>query len=452
MLANNFEKVLHALNDAICISDRNGTVLFINEPHTRLTGIRPDEIVGYHVNETIKHGLYDTVLNPEVVRTKQPVIKIQHVRSGKTLVLEGSPVFDENGDVAMVITIIRDITKLTEMQEQLAAQNELLETFRALNSPHDGEIPTPQILNSAAIRRVYGQARVIAPTDATILLLGETGVGKDVLARHVHKISERAGAFIKADCGSIPATLIESELFGYAPGTFSGASKHGKVGLIEAAASGTLFLDEIGELPLSMQSRLLRVIQDKEVQRVGSTSSRRVDVRFIAATNKNLEKEAAAGRFREDLYYRLKVAVLTVPPLRERKSDILPMAHGFMSYYCKKYNRRAVLAETAEERLLEYSWPGNVRELENTLQGLVLTCDHPKIEAKDLPFYTKRRQRQEGALEELIPLDKPTRFKAVMKSLEQRVLKIYINKYGSVSEASKQLGLDKSTVFRKLRP
>ncbi len=451
MLPKNLENVLHALHDAICISDKSGTVIFINEPHTRLTGIKPEEIVGYHVNETVRLGLYDTVLNPEVVRTRQPVVKVQHVRSGKTLVLEGTPVFDENGEVSLVVTIIRDITKLTEMQEQLASQNELLETFKALNSPQDGEISTPQILNSAAIRRVYGQARVIAPTDATILLLGETGVGKDVLARHVHKTSERSGPFIKADCGSIPDTLIETELFGYAPGTFSGGSKHGKVGLIEAAASGTLFLDEIGELPLSMQSRLLRVFQDKEVQRVGSTASRKIDVRFVAATNKNLDKEVAAGRFREDLYYRLKVAVLTVPPLRERKSDILPMARGFVAYYCKKYNRRVSLSDAAEERLLEYSWPGNVRELENTLQGLVLTCDRNKIETTDLPFYSQRSQRKESELELLIQLDKPAGFKNVMRGLEQRVLKMYIDKCGSVSEASKRLGIDKSTIFRKLK-
>ena len=451
MITKNFESVLHALNDAICISDHNGTVLFINEPHTRLTGIKPDEIIGFHVNETINHGLYDTVLNPEVVRTKQPVVKIQHVRSGKTLVLEGTPVFDENGEVAMVVTIIRDITKLTEMQEQLAAQNELIEAFRSLNNPHDDEVARPQILNSPAVRRLYGQARVIAPTDATILLLGETGVGKDVLARHVHKTSERNGPFIKADCGSIPDSLIETELFGYAPGTFSGGSKHGKVGLIEAAASGTLFLDEIGELPLSMQSRLLRVIQDKEVQRVGSTSSKRVDVRFIAATNKNMEKEVAAGRFRQDLYYRLKVAVLTVPPLRERKADILPLAHAFVAFYCKKYNRRVSLSESAEETLLGYSWPGNVRELENTLQGLVLTCDKNKIEGTDLPFYVSGRQQKNGSLGDLIPLDQPSGFKNVMKNLEQRVLRMYIDRYGSVSEASKYLGIDKSTIFRKLK-
>lgn len=451
MIGRNFEKVLNALNDAICISDNNGIVLFINEPHTRLTGIKPHEIVGFDVRETIKHGLYDTVLNPEVVRTRQPIIKVQHVRSGKTLVLEGTPVFDENGDVSLVVTIIRDITKLTEMQEQLSAQNELLEALKTLNSPADADISTPQILNSAAMRRLYGQARVIARTDATILLLGETGVGKDVLSRHVHKLSERDGPFIKADCGSIPESLIETELFGYAPGTFSGASKHGKVGLIEAAAGGTLFLDEIGELPLSMQSRLLRVIQDKEVQRVGSTSCKRVDVRFIAATNKNLEREVAAGRFRQDLYYRLKVAVLQLPPLRERKSDILPLARGFLAYYCKKYNRRVALAEAAEEILLEHSWPGNVRELENTLQGLVLTCDRNKIEARDLPFHVAKRQQKTDGLEELIPLDQPAGFKAVMKGLEQRVLRLYIDKYGSVSEASKRLGVDKSTIFRKLR-
>lgn len=264
--------------------------------------------------EFVKRGRLDVVLNPEVIRTGQPATRVQTVSDGRKLILEANPVFDAQGKLVLCITFLRDVTMLSEMREQMSVQKELLEAFQQLSTAGDAQElsrKTPKLFTSSAMIKLYGEVNTIAETDATVLLLGETGVGKDVIARRIHALSLRKNkTFIKVDCGSIPENLIETELFGYAAGTFSGASKTGKIGLIEAASGGTLFLDEIGELPMPMQTRLLRFLQDWEIMRVGSTTPKQIDVRIVAATNKNLERAIARGEFRSDLYYRLKVAVI----------------------------------------------------------------------------------------------------------------------------------------------
>lgn len=241
-------------------------------------------------------------------------------------------------------------------------------------------------------------------------------------------------------------------LFGYTSGTFSGGSRHGKIGLIEAAASGTLFLDEIGDLPLTMQSSLLRLLQDREVMRVGATSASKVDVRVLAATNKDLEKEVRLGNFRSDLYYRLKVAVLKLPPLRERRADILPMAHGFLDFFCAKYRREMKISAEADDALLRHSWPGNARELENLIQGLVVTSRKSFIGVEDLPFARGTRGKPCVCPENLADVDLEGRtFKEIMQDLEGSVLRKAIDQFGSVNDAAKKLGINRSTVFRKLK-
>lgn len=454
MLQDYLEQLCDAFRDAICVSDRQGIVVLVNKRHAELTGIPKENMLGRSTQDMVGGGLFDVVLNPEVVRTKQMATNIQNISNGRKMVLEGHPVFDDGGEVAFVVTFIRDVTTLTELREQLATQKELLETFQKLSNPDpEQQIKYPRIVHSNVMRKLYGEVAAIADTDATVLLLGETGVGKDVVARRIHATSPRADkAFIKVDCGSIPENLIETELFGYAAGTFSGASKNGKAGLIEAASSGTLFLDEIGELPMNMQSRLLRVLQDWEVMRVGSTTPKRVDVRVIAATNKDLEKEVIRGRFRNDLYYRLKVAVIKIPPLRNRQADILPLARSFLSFYSGKYHKQIEFAEDAEKALLKYHWPGNVRELENLVQGLVVTGKKAFIDCRDLSIARQSPRATEYARMEMGALDLEGKsFKEIMKALENAVIRAGLARYGSISEAAKHFQVDRSTIFRKVK-
>lgn len=465
MLQDYLEQLCDAFQDALCVSDTGGVVVLVNTRHSELTGIPKTEMLGRKTQDLVDMGLFDVALNPEVVRTGRPATSVQTIFNGRTMVLDGHPVFDAEGRVIFVVTFIRDVTALSELREQLTAQRELLDTFRQLSHAAPEQQPSyPRVVHSHAMRALYADMAAVAATDATVLLLGETGVGKDVLARRIHAQSPRADkVFIKVDCGSIPENLIETELFGYEAGTFSGASKHGKAGLIEAASSGTLFLDEIGELPLTMQSRLLRVLQDWEVVRVGATTPQKVDVRVIAATNKDLETEVSRGRFRSDLYYRLKVAVLTIPPLRARRADIQPLARGFLDYYGTKYHKRIAFAPDAEQALQAHSWPGNVRELENLVQGLVVTAKKPVIDAAALPLPrpAPRAVRSQGAAGNSVGAELPDAlplpaldgksYKEIVKELEHAFLRAALAKYGTIGEVARALRVDRSTVFRKVR-
>lgn len=453
-----FAQFCDAFRDAISITDRHGFIVLVNSKHAELTGIPKDQMLGRSVMDMVRGSIFDVVLNPEVVQTKQCVTRVQNISNGKKLVLEGHPVFDAKGDVDYVVTFIRDVTTLSELRAQITSQKELLETFRSLNNNSPDNLPKyPRIVHSTSMRSLYAEVATIAETDATVLLLGETGVGKDIVARRLHSMSPRSEKpFIKVDCGSIPENLIETELFGYAAGSFSGASKHGKAGLIEAASTGTLFLDEIGELPMSMQSRLLRVLQDWEILRVGSTTPKRVDVRVVAATNKDLENAVSKGLFRSDLYYRLKVAVLHIPCLHRRQADILPLAHAFLHYYCDKYHKNIALSEEAEHSLLAYHWPGNVRELENLMQGLVVTLNKGSIGNADLPFAAAHSRPalsstgEQGAELGTLELDGRS-YKDIMKDLERIVITTAMQRYGSISEVAKHFQVDRSTIFRKVK-
>lgn len=455
MLSEYLEQLYDSFPDAVCITDNAGIMVLANRRYSELTGLSKEQVLGNNVRDMVEHGFFDTVLNAQVVRSGEKTASVQRLYNGRILLLDGHPIKNAAGEVVYVMTIIRDITALTELREVVTAQKELLETFQNLNSdlvPADS-ISYPRVVQSQAMQKLYGEASGMAATDATVLLLGETGTGKDVMARHIHHASSRAEApFIKVDCGSIPENLIETELFGYVAGSFSGANKHGKAGLVEAAHGGTLFLDEIGELPMPMQSRLLRVLQDREVMRVGATVPKKVDVRIIAATNRDLEKEMERGAFRSDLYYRLKVAVLRLPPLRSRRADILPLAQGFLRYYCKKYNKNATFSPHVEDMLQNYNWPGNVRELENLVQGLIVTCQQGIIETRDLAGIKPKSSSAERAPFSLAMPELDGRsLKNIMKEIEGNILKAGLKKYGSIGALAKVLQMDRSSIFRKLR-
>ena len=455
MLADYIEQLCDTFRDAICVTDCEGIVVLVNRRHAELTGIPKEKMLGRRVQDMVQSGVFDTVLNTRVVRSGEKVSSVQNLFNGRTLLLDVHPVKNASDKVTYVVTVIRDVTALTELREEISAQRELLETFQNLSSDAAGAggIQYPRVLQSQAMQRLYAEAAAIADTDATVLLLGETGVGKDVVARHIHRQSRRADApFIKVDCGSIPENLIETELFGYVPGSFSGASKHGKAGLVEAASSGTLFLDEIGELPMTMQSRLLRVLQDWEVLRVGATTPKKVDVRVIAATNKELEKEVAHGAFRSDLYYRLKMAVLNIPPLRKRRADILPLAQGFLTYYGRKYRKCARFSEEVEQILQNYSWPGNVRELENLVQGLLVTCKQGIIDARDLSGIRPVAPGQgDPVAGRGMPSIEGRSLKSIMKEVENALIEAGLKRYGSIGELSRHFQMDRSTIFRKVK-
>ena len=458
MLQEYLDQLFDAFKEGICISDVEGTVVHLNRRHAEITGIPREEMLGHSVMEFVKRGRLDVVLNPEVMRTGQPATRVQTVSDGRKLILEANPVFDAQGKLVLCITFLRDVTMLSEMREQMSVQKELLEAFQQLSTAGDAQElsrKTPKLFTSSAMIKLYGEVNTIAETDATVLLLGESGTGKELAANTIHAGSPRAGhPFIKINCAALPEGLIESELFGHEKGAFTGAVGMRK-GRFEAADGGTLFLDEIGELPLLLQAKLLRALQQGEVQRVGSDTPIIVDVRVIAATNRNLREEVSEGRFREDLYYRLNVIGVEVPSLRERREDIPMLATAFLERFALA-NRKEIKGFTpqAMDALLKYSWPGNVRELENAVERAAILCLGEYISERELPMAVSSAPKNNDAptLAELQGAAGEEPISMTLDEMERAAILRTLQDTGdNKSEAARRLGITRATLHNKLR-
>lgn len=441
------EDILNALPDGVFISDADGTTLYVNRMYEQLTGFSFAELRGKSVNDIVSEGGFDLALNPEIVRGGTAVSRVQTLRSGKKLMLSGVPVFDKAGNVMLVCTFVRDVTTLDALRDRVESQRRQIHQIQGDLDLEQEEGP---IVRSPAMRKVLDLVARVAATDATLLLLGETGVGKDVLARHAHQLSPRHnGPFIKVDCGGIAETLIESEMFGYEPGAFTGALQKGRIGYFEQAKNGTVYLDEVGELSMPMQTRLLRVLQDGEFVRVGGSKPIKTNVRIIAATNRDLAQSVENGSFRRDLFYRLNVASVVLPPLRERRDAIRPLVHIFLERFCKKYRKRLTFVPAALDTLEHYSWPGNVRELQNLIHSLVITSKGTQISRRELP--PQITGNKQGMTFSSDDIHGGRRFHDIMAEVERDFLLKAIRYHGSVPKVAKLFKIDRSTIFRKLR-
>lgn len=442
--------ILDSLPDGVFISDTAGQTIYVNRAYEQLTGIRGEDVQGKNVRSLVDEGIFDRVLNPEIVRTRKPVSHIQQLRDGARLALSGFPVFDETGAMRLVVTFARDVTRLSTLQNQVDAQQKLISRISdQLAHIERKQNSLEPVYASETSRKTLELARRLADSDATVLILGETGVGKDVFGRYMHSVSpRREKAMLKVDCGGISEALTESELFGYVGGAFTGASSKGKAGYFEIADGGTVFLDEIGELPLTMQTRLLRVLQDGEIVRVGSSQPRKVDVRVIAATNRDLAKCVEEGTFRRDLFYRLNVVTLPISPLRERPDDIAPLAKYYLKQYSSKYHKTMAFMDATLELMRSWRWPGNVRELQNMIHGLVITLTGPLITPADLPAHIAPRDTAPYGEEILSPRHT---LKEIMAEMERNFLRKAVEIHGSVQKVADLYKVNRSTVFRKLR-
>jgi PAS domain S-box-containing protein len=436
--------------DSIYITDREGTTLKTNSAIERITGIPKHYYIGKNVKNLVKRGILLESTTLKVLKEGKPVTIVQRNFAGKETMLTGSPIFNEKGEIEKVVTNIRDLSELNVVHNEL-------KKVQTLNDQYKKEIEQLKtqrnqnpgiILKSEKMKDIFEVADRIANVDTTVLLLGETGVGKDVLARNIYKVSNRykKGKFIKVNCGAIPNDLLESELFGYEAGAFTGANRSGKAGMFEMADQGILFLDEVAELPLSLQVKLLRVLQEKEVSRIGATKPKNVDVRVIAATNRNLEEMIQRGEFREDLFYRLHVLPFYIPPLRERKNDILPLVHYFLEESNRKYQFKKRFAPSLLDFFFHYKWPGNVRELANLIERLVLTVLADEIMIDDLPKeYCAKRQQTTPTLTKITPLKK------AVESAEKEVLTLAVQECTTTYEIAEKLASSQATVVRKLQ-
>ncbi len=440
---NDLLPILNSIGEAIFIDNAEGYALWINKACEEIYRITKEEVIGKHCTYLEHLGIFEPSVARQVIEEKKETTILHKNRDGKQLLSTGTPIFDESGRLSKIITTSHDITELVELQNKLETiQTALQDIWVSENYKYEGIIA-----NSPGMLNVIQMVERLAPLDTTVLITGESGSGKGVIAKLLHEIGNRKGQpFIQINCGAIPANLLESELFGYERGAFTGSRKEGKKGLFEAAKKGTVFLDEIGELPLNLQVKILQVIQEKAVQRVGGLDSIPIDVRIISATNRNLEEMVKEGRFREDLFYRLNVVPIVVPPLRNRPEDIVPMIRSFLLKNNKKFSENKTMDAAAMSILLKYSWPGNVRELENIIERLVITTKGSIIGPENLPGYIAEDTREAGALS----ISKSSSLQETLDAVEKQILMDARSRHKTTREIAKALGVSQPTVVRKM--
>ena len=447
-----------AVADGICVTDRNGVVTRINRGYTEITGITEAEILGRNIEELLHEGYFSCAVSPEAIRRKEQVSAMAVVRKNNNRVLlVGTPFLDEQGEVVQVITVMRNLTELLRLREELETAEKKKEQYKAqLKSLKQGQDDAGFIAVSDEMRYVKELIDHVAQSDATVLITGETGSGKEVVAREIYKLSARSnGPYVKVNCAAIPDGLLESELFGYERGAFTGAGPREKKGYFEMANGGTILLDEISEMPLHLQPKILRVLQEKEITRVGGTRPVKLDIRFIASTNRVLKEMIAAGDFRADLYYRINVYPIHLPPLRERREDIRPLTDAFLARFNKLYRKSKEFSEEAMRMLQDFDWPGNVRELENAVERITIILPGRQISAEDVRGIVLQNSPHDtvSAAETFSGNaagdEDGGALKDNLAALEKRLIREAVKKYGNSYAVAEALGISQPSVVRK---
>ena len=454
-LSQELDAIISSSDDGLFICDGSGTILRINAASERLNMVDPTDVIGRNVNELVDDGYIDHSVTLKVMKSRQRENILQQTRSGRKLMLTGNPVFNPAGELIRVVVNERDITEIDALREELEAQlakNDQIQ--RRMQEMQIAELESGQIIaRSANLVKALRQARKVSQVDSTVLILGESGTGKGVIANLIHKYSARAKMpMIHINCGAIPETLVESELFGYEKGAFTGAAQKGKPGYFELADGGILFLDEVAELPIASQVKLLRFLEDGKVMRVGGTSSKRLNVRIVCATHRDLENMVEQGQFRLDLFYRLNVIPISIPPLREREACKLSLIEHYINHFNTKLkgSKPPRLSRRAMDALMAYHYPGNVRELMNICERLVVMSESQRIDVEDLPTaITSRLPPQIACGIDMIE-DGET-LPQVMAAIERRILTQALEKYGTQARAAETLGINQSTIARKLK-
>jgi PAS domain S-box-containing protein len=440
--------IIESSYDGIYVTDGNANTIRVNSAYEKITGIKAAEVLGRNMRDLVREGFYSESVSLKVLETRESVTIRQNLKSGKEILVTGNPIYDETGGIKMIVTNVRDMTDLVELNRRLetslgltTAYKEKLQEFQR-SATRSADL----IMVSEAMLRVYDLVERVSKTDTTVLLYGETGVGKDRIAEEIHDQSNRSesGIFVKINCGAIPETLLESELFGYEKGAFTGASKKGKAGLFEVADGGTLFLDEVESMSLVLQSKLLRVLQNFEITRVGGTVPKKVDVRLICASNQDLKALIEKKEFRSDLYYRLNVVPVYIPPLRDRRDDLPYLINLFLHQFNQKHGMDKMLSREAFDMLIQYWWPGNVREVSNVIERLIVVTPDNVIFPHHLPLEFCDGSRYESVNSGLL-------LKEHLEKVELSLIQNAVKRHGSARRAAPYLGVDSSTITRKLK-
>lgn len=446
------KKILDNSFDEIYVTNAEGIVVYVNKAVEKHCGVKAENIIGKSSNEISAQNLWGPRVSPIAIKRKRSFTLEQKTCTGKTLLTTANPIWDQDGNLELVIENSRDITETEGIKFELENSMRMLNHYKLeMEKLRKKELHHPGfICKSKKMTDLLEIAHRIAAVNSTVLLLGESGTGKGIIAKYIHSKSPRKkGPFIPINCASIPTELMESELFGYAKGAFTGANEKGKIGLIDLADEGTLFLDEIGELPLNMQAKLLQVLQDNKYFKVGGREVQTANCRIIAATNRNLKEMVEKDAFREDLYYRLNIFEIEIPPLRERPEEIIPFVHFFLDKFNNKYKVSHTISQNALDVFSKYSWPGNVRELENTIERIVVVNPETIIEDHHLP----KHFHEDAAVpsnanttpDKQIPLDE------AINEMEKNIIVKAYKELGSSYEVARVLRTSQSKASRLIR-
>ncbi|MCI2106075.1 MAG: sigma 54-interacting transcriptional regulator [Intestinimonas sp.] len=436
--------ILESSFDGIYLTDGDANTIWCNRSYEVISGLNRDEVIGHNMRDLVKDGIISKSGTLLTLAKRDAITLDQKFKTGRQTVITSTPIYGDNDQIIMVVTNVRDMSEVNSLKSELARNQKMAERYQA-----EVELIRRQLMNNTGLvavdRRMLDILRVaqrVAQMDTVVLLLGETGVGKERIANYIHNSSPRQSrSFIKINCGAIAENLAESELFGYERGAFTGAKKEGKPGLFEVADKGTIFLDEVGDLPLPIQTKLLRVLQEQELVRVGGSEPIKVDVRILAATNRDLQQLVHTGKFRADLYYRLSVFPITIPPLRERKMDIPNLAGSMLAALNKKYDKAKSLTQAAQDTLQDYDWPGNVRELKNVMERAFIMSEGDLISPEGLSVFNTRVQPENT--------DQGFDLKAHMEQMEYSYIKKAFETHSTVRSAARSLGMDPATYLRK---
>ncbi len=446
-----YREILDTYSDGIFITKADGTALFSNSHYEDITNIDLQTIIGKSVYSMESKGLFTPLVTPTILETKKDYTVFQLFRSGKHAIITGSPIYDMSGDIILILICVTPLTN----SQLIKISKEFFEPAAKTKKELNQDTQIDVIAESDEMRQVVQDILKVAHYDVPILILGESGTGKEVFSSIIHASSKRRfNPFIKVNCSAISPTLLDAELFGYEAGAFTGASPKGKAGIFETADNGTLLLDEIGDMPLDTQAKILRVVQNGEIYRVGGWTPIKVNTRIVAATNKDLKMMVSGGKFRKDLYYRLNVISVYLPPLRNRKQDIIPLLLHYCYIFNKKYSVNKVFSQELLDVLSEYSWPGNVRELQNLVERMFLLCMEDTFKPEHFyKTYLKEEQRGSDfeAFEDEITVKGIPPLPDSVKALEKIIVSRALNKTGNTRKAAQLLGVSQTTVMRKIK-
>lgn len=454
-----FKLIVESSYDGIYVTDGKANTIFVNKSYENITEIPRTKLIGTNMETLVKEGIFNESGSLKAISERKEVTINQKLKSGKNIFVTSTPIFDKNNNIVYVMTNVRDMRKLEKLEKELTEAKQLTKRYEEeIENIKKHKIYTENFMtNNLKMKKILDLISSAAKFESSILLQGETGTGKTYLARMIHELSSRSNnKFFEINCSSLPESLVETELFGYEKGAFTGALSSGKKGIFELANNSTLFLDEISDLSLEIQAKLLKILETGKFLRIGGEKFVNTNIRLISASNTNILDLVKSGKFRKDLYYRINVIQTEIPPLRERKEDLLALLAKFLKYFNDKYNLKKNLSQEVIEILYNYDWPGNIRELRNLIEYLIIVSKSDRINPKDLPINIVGELIEKTSSENIENLCKccmqlysKMPLKEATEKFQREIIEILLKDGNNKLKIAKMLEVNPSTISRK---